>query len=109
MKAEITKVLPKWEKITGLKAINWQTKYMTTRWGTCSTKTGKIWLNVQLAKKTPECLEYIILHELVHLIERHHNDRFVALMDEYMPMWKEVRATLNGQTLDYIPALRDGN
>ena len=102
LKAEITRLLPKWEKITGLKAIGWQTKYMTTRWGTCNAKTGKIWLNLQLAKKTPECLEYIILHELTHLVEKNHNERFVSLMDKYMPMWKEVKATLNGQTLDYM-------
>ena len=70
LKSEITRLLPKWEKVTGLKAAGWQTKYMTTRWGTCNIKTGKIWLNLQLAKKTPECLEYIILHELVHLTEK---------------------------------------
>lgn len=102
LKAEIARLLPKWEKATGLKATGWQTKYMTTRWGTCSTKTGKIWLNLQLAKKTPECLEYVILHELVHLVEKTHNERFVSLMDKYMPMWREVKTTLNGQTLDYM-------
>jgi predicted metal-dependent hydrolase len=102
LKAEITRLLPKWEKVTRLKALDWQTKYMTTRWGTCNTKAGKIWLNLQLVKKTPECLEYIILHELVHLVEKRHNEKFVALMDKYMPMWREVKATLNGQTLDYM-------
>lgn len=102
LKAEIERLLPKWERATGLKASGWQTKYMTTRWGTCNTKTGKIWLNVQLAKKTPECLEYVILHELVHLVEKTHNERFVSLMDKYMPMWREVKTTLNGQTLDYM-------
>jgi predicted metal-dependent hydrolase len=102
LKEEIAKLLPKWEYKTGLKASGWQTKYMTTRWGTCNTKTGKIWLNLQLAKKTPECLEYIILHELVHLVEKNHNERFVTLMDKYMPMWREVKITLNGQTLDYM-------
>lgn len=102
LKAEISRLLPKWEKITGLKATSWQTKYMTTRWGTCNTKTGKIWLNLQLAKKTPECLEYIILHELIHLIEKKHNERFIALMDKYMPMWREIKVTLNGQILDYM-------
>ena len=102
LKAEIARLLPKWEKATGLKATGWQTKYMTTRWGTCNTKTGKIWLNLQLAKKTPECLEYVILHELVHLVEKTHNERFVSLMDTYMPMWREVKTTLNGQTLDYM-------
>lgn len=102
LKEEINKKLPKWESKTGLKASGWQTKYMITRWGTCNTKTGKIWLNLQLAKKTPECLEYVILHELLHLVERKHNDRFISLMDKYMPMWREVKVTLNGQTLDYM-------
>ena len=102
LKADITRLLPKWEKITGLKASSWQTKYMTTRWGTCNSKTGKLWFNLQLAKKTPECLEYVILHELCHLEEKNHSDRFVSLMDKYMPMWREVKATLNEQTLDYM-------
>jgi predicted metal-dependent hydrolase len=102
LKTEIARLLPKWEKITDLKATGWQTKYMTTRWGTCNPKTGKIWINLQLAKKTPECLEYIILHELIHLVEKTHNERFVSLMDMYMPMWREVKATLNDQTLDYM-------
>ena len=102
LKAEIARLLPKWEKVTGLKASGWQTKYMTTLWGTCNIKTGKIWLNLQLAKKTPECLEYVILHELIHLVEKKHDEKFVALMDKYMPMWREVKSTLNGQTLDYM-------
>jgi len=102
LKTEITRLLPKWEKITGLKAAGWQTKYMTTRWGTCNTKTGRIWVNLQLAKKTPECLEYVILHELVHLVEKKHDERFVSLMDRHMPMWREIKTTLNGQTLDYM-------
>lgn len=102
LKAEIARLLPKWEKAMGLKATGWQTKYMTTRWGTCNIRTGKIWLNLQLAKKTPECLEYVILHELVHLVEKTHNERFVSLMGKYMPMWREVKTTLNGQTLDYM-------
>ena len=102
LKAEIARLLPKWEKMTGLKATGWQTKYMNTRWGTCNTKTGRIWLNLQLAKKTPECLEYVILHELVHLVEKSHNKQFVSLMDKYMLMWREVKTTLNGQILDFM-------
>jgi len=102
LKTEIARVLPKYEKITGLKATDWQTKYMTTRWGTCNPKTGKIWLNLQLAKKTPECLEYVILHELIHLTEKNHSERFVSLMDKYMPMWREIKVTLNEQVLDYM-------
>ena len=102
LKTEIAKLLPKWESVTGLKATSWQTKYMTSRWGTCNAKTGKIWFNLQLAKKTPECLEYIILHELIHLVEKTHGERFISMMDKHMPMWREVKATLNGQTLDYM-------
>lgn len=102
LKAEINVILPKCEKTTGLKATSWQTKYMTSRWGTCNTQSGKIWLNLQLAKKTPECLEYVIIHELAHLIEKNHNERFVSLMDKFMPMWREIKMTLNGQTLDYM-------
>lgn len=102
LKAEIAQLLPKWEKITGLKVVGWQTKYMTTHWGTCNTNSGKIWLNLQLAKKTPECLEYVILHELIHLVEKTHNARFVSLMNQYMPMWREVKVSLNGQALDYM-------
>jgi hypothetical protein len=102
LKVEITRLLPKWERMTGLECSSWQTKYMSTRWGTCNAKTGKIWLNLQLAKKPHQCLEYVILHELVHLVEKHHNERFVSLMDKYMPMWREVKSTLNAQALDFM-------
>ena len=67
LKTEVEKYLPKWEAITGLYCDSWQSKYMTTKWGTCNTSTRKIWLNLQLAKKPIECLEYVILHELAHL------------------------------------------
>ena len=101
LKAEVEKYLPKWEKITGLYCSSWQSKYMTTRWGTCNTNTRKIWLNLQLAKKPVECLEYVILHELVHLVEKGHGERFVALMDKFMSNWREVRKCLNSQRLDF--------
>ena len=102
LKSETARLLPKWEKTTGLKCSSFQTKYMITRWGTCNATKRKIWLNLQLAKKTPECLEYVILHELVHFVEKRHNERFISLMDKYMPMWREIRSTLNGQTLDFM-------
>ena len=70
LKEKIEIYLPKWENITGLHCDSWQTKYMTTRWGTCNTNSRKIWFNLQLAKKPLECLEYVILHELVHLVEK---------------------------------------
>jgi len=94
--------LPKWENITGLRCDSWQTKYMTTRWGTCNTNTRKIWLNLQLAKKPIECLEYVILHELAHLKVRNHSKDFVAIMDQYMPYWRETKKLLNDLKLDYM-------
>jgi predicted metal-dependent hydrolase len=102
LKKEIERVLPKWEDRTGLVCDAWQTKYMITRWGTCNIKKRKIWLNVQLAKKTPDCLEYVILHELVHLVEKHHNNAFISLMDKYMPYWRETKRALNDQILDFM-------
>lgn len=104
LKAEVEKYLPKWEKITGLYCSSWQSKYMTTRWGTCNTNTRKIWLNLQLAKKPIECLEYVILHELAHLKVKNHGVDFVAILDQYMPYWRELKKQLNDSTLDYLPA-----
>lgn len=101
LKEEIERLLPKWEKITGLYCNSWQTKYMTTRWGTCNTQTKKIWFNLQLAKKPIECLEYVILHELSHTKVKNHNSDFIEIMDRYMPNWKEIRKQLNDSILDY--------
>ena len=103
LKKEIEKRLPKWEARTGLYCSSWQTKYMTTKWGTCNTQTGKVWLNLQLAKKPFECLDYVILHELAHLRVRNHGAEFVAILDEHMPYWREIRKLLNDSTLDYFP------
>lgn len=102
LKAEVEKYLPKWEKITGLYCSSWQSKYMTTRWGTCNTGTRKIWLNLQLAKKPVECLEYVILHELAHLTVKNHGADFVAILDQYMPYWRELKKQLNDSKLDYL-------
>jgi predicted metal-dependent hydrolase len=102
LKAEVEKYLPKWERITGLQCSSWQSKYMTTKWGTCNTSTGKIWLNLQLAKKPIECLEYVILHELIHLKVRNHGPEFVAEMNRYMQNWREIRNQLNESKLDYL-------
>lgn len=102
LKEKIEIYLPKWENITGLRCDSWQTKYMTTRWGTCNTNTRKIWLNLQLAKKPIECLEYVILHELSHLKVRNHSKDFVAIMDQYMPYWRETKKMLNDLKLDYM-------
>lgn len=100
LKNEITIFLPKWESETDIKCDSWQTKYMTSKWGTCNIKDRKIWLNLQLAKKPIECLEYIILHELIHMRVKNHNADFIALMDRYMPSWRDVKKKLNEQILD---------
>ena len=76
---------------------------MTTRWGTCNTQTKKIWINLQLAKKPRECLDYILLHELAHLKVRNHGKAFVAILDAHMPNWREIKRELNAATLDYLP------
>lgn len=105
LKERINVYLPKWEQITGLYCNSWQTKYMTTRWGTCNTNTRKIWLNLQLAKKPIECLEYVILHELAHLKVKNHGKDFIAILDTYMPYWRDTRKLLNELKLDYLPGL----
>ena len=104
LKQEVAKYLPKWEKTTGLYCSSWQSKYMTTKWGTCNPTSKKIWLNLQLAKKPIECLEYIILHELAHLKVHNHGPEFTAILDQYMPYWREHKRRLNDSTLDYLPS-----
>ena len=104
LKEEIEKRLPKWEAQTGLKCDSWQTKYMVTKWGACSTDKKKLWFNLQLAQKPYACLDYIILHELTHLITRKHDATFIAHMDRYMPNWREIRKELNDSRLDYYEA-----
>lgn len=104
LKQEVAKYLPKWEKTTGLYCSSWQSKYMTTKWGTCNPTSKKIWLNLQLAKKPIECLEYVILHELAHLKAHNHGPEFTAILDQYMPYWREHKRRLNDSPLDYLPS-----
>ncbi|WP_273494651.1 YgjP-like metallopeptidase domain-containing protein [Clostridium sp. AF02-29] len=104
LKEEIEKCLPKWEAQTGLKCDSWQTKYMITKWGACSTDKKKLWFNLQLVQKPHACLDYVILHELTHLLTRKHDVTFIAHMDKYMPNWREVRKELNDSRLDYYEA-----
>lgn len=98
-RAELKKMVPeliaKWEKRMGVKSNDFGIKKMRTKWGSCNTQAKRIWLNLELAKKPKDCLEYIIVHELVHLLERSHNQRFVKLMNEFMPKWQFHREELN--------------
>lgn len=95
LKSQISEILQKWENVVGVKANEWGVKQMRTKWGTCNTEEKRIWINLELAKKPKNCLEYIIVHELVHLIERSHNDHFIALMNKFMPKWRAHREELN--------------
>jgi predicted metal-dependent hydrolase len=83
----------------GVRASSCGIRKMKTRWGTCNTEVRRIWLNLELAKKAPPCLEYILVHELAHLLERKHNDRFVALMNRHLPSWRLLRQKLNSEPL----------
>lgn len=95
LKATVPELIDKWQPILGIELGSWGVRKMKTRWGSCNPKTGKIWLNLELAKKPPRSLEYILVHELTHLVERRHNDRFVSLLDAYMPQWRTYRDELN--------------
>jgi hypothetical protein len=94
-------LLAKWEAILGVRAAAFGIKKMKTKWGACSVDARRIWLNLELAKKPVQCLEYLIVHELTHLIERHHDDRFVSLMDRHLPQWRHHRKVLNEAPLGH--------
>ena len=99
IKAVIPEMLEKCENIVGVRAQEWRVKNMRTRWGTCNVQKKRIWLNLQLAQKAPECLEYVIIHELVHLLERNHNTRFYRYMNKFYPDWRAVKDKLNYEKL----------
>ena len=99
LKARIAELLPIWEDKIGVIAADWGVKKMKTKWGSCNIQAKRIWLNLELAKKPPECLEYILVHELVHLLERNHNERFKGYMDKLLPDWRERRDLLNRMPL----------
>lgn len=99
LKARVADLIAKWEPIIGVKVNEWGIKKMKTKWGSCNIGDGRVWLNLELANKPAECLEYILVHEMVHLLERHHNDQFRAYMDKFMPQWRWHRDVLNQSPL----------
>lgn len=101
LKEEAENLFAKWQQIIGVEASNWGIRRMKTKWGSCNTQSKRIWLNLELAKKPLECIEYIVVHELAHLIERHHNDRFIAVMDKHLPQWRSLRKLLNSAPLKH--------
>lgn len=98
-RAELKKLLPnmiaKWEKKMDLQVSEFSIRRMKTKWGSCNPDAKRIWINLELAKKPLGCLEYIVVHEMAHLLERSHNNRFIAYMDHFLPQWRELKEELN--------------
>ena len=95
LKETVPSLIEKWEGKMNVQVNEFGIKKMKTRWGTCNRQAKRIWLNLELAKKPAECLEYIVVHEMAHLLERKHNGRFIALMTEFMPEWRFYKDELN--------------
>lgn len=95
LKTMIPPLIEKWESEMGVQVADWGVKLMKTKWGSCNIEAQRIWINLELIKKSPRCLEFIIVHEMVHFLERQHNDRFVALMSKFLPQWRQYREELN--------------
>lgn len=101
LKRNLEIVSKKCEQNTGIKADEYRVKNMKTKWGTCNIESRRIWINLQLVKKPLECLEYVVTHELVHLIERNHTNRFRELVDGLYPGWRQAKKKLSELPLDY--------
>ena len=99
LKQDIPKLIDKWEPVMGVEVNEFGVKAMKTRWGTCNIHDRRIWLNLELVKRRPALLEYVVVHEMVHLLERLHNKRFYAYMDHFLPGWKKLQQELNDRTI----------
>lgn len=102
LKILIPPLLEKWQPILGVQVADWGIKKMKTKWGSCNPSSRRIWLNLELAKKPVQCLEYIVVHEIVHLLERHHNERFSSLLDTHLPQWRQYREMLSVAPLGHF-------
>ncbi|HUC08124.1 MAG TPA: SprT family zinc-dependent metalloprotease [Solirubrobacterales bacterium] len=99
LREAVPDAIARWEPTIGVQVPRWTIRRMKTKWGSCNRKTGHIWFNVELAKKHPDGLEYIAVHEMTHLLERGHGARFTRLMDGFMPDWRARRDRLNDAPL----------
>ena len=95
LRERIPGMVAKWEPTIGVTVAEWRIRRMKTRWGTCNREAARIWLNSELAKKPLSCLEYVVVHEMVHLVERGHGERFRRIMDRVMPGWGARLGELN--------------
>ncbi len=94
LKEKIPPIIEKWEKIMNVKVNEFGIKKMKTRWGTCNPRAGRIWLNLELVKRSHECLEYVVVHEMTHILERSHGKKFISLMNLFLPEWKVYKEEL---------------
>ena len=101
LKALIPPLLEKWQPILGVKVADWGIRKMKTKWGSCNPQSRRVWLNLELAKKPVQCLEYIVVRELAHLLERHLNERFSVLVEKHVPLWRRFREELNQMPLGH--------
>jgi len=101
LKQALPPLIARWEQLLGVRVQRFFLQRMKTRWGSCNPRNGSIRLNTELVKKPRACLEYLVVHEMIHLIEPTHNARFVALMDGAMPQWRAVREQLNRLPVRY--------
>lgn len=101
LQEQIVDLIAKWEKKMKIRLSGHGIKKMKTKWGTCNIESKRIWVNLELAKKTQQCLEYIIVHEMVHLLERHHNEAFVGYMDKFLPLWRSIKKELNSSPVSH--------
>jgi predicted metal-dependent hydrolase len=99
LRRAIPDVIAKWEPVIGTAVPRWTIRRMKTKWGSCNRESRHIWFNIELAKKHPESLEYIVVHEMTHYLERGHGERFTTLMDRFMPDWRARRDRLNAAPL----------
>ena len=99
LRRRIPSLVAEWETRLDVSVAEWRLRRMKTRWGTCNCRARRIWLNTELAKKSVRCLEYVVVHEMVHLIERSHNERFRAILDGALPDWRQRLDELNGTHL----------
>lgn len=102
LKKVASSIIPKWEKKMHVALDSWGVRQMKTKWGTCNQEKKRILLNLELSKKPIHCIEYIVVHELVHLFERNHNEQFKAYMDKYLPNWKSLRRDLNRLPVSHV-------
>lgn len=102
LKKIVPSMLAQWQNKIGINVKEVNIKKMKTKWGTCNAEDGRIWLNLELAKNPKYCMEYVLVHEMVHFLEKTHSDRFFNIMDTHMPQWPQHRDELNNSVLGFF-------